>query len=85
MNNDFCLVTAEREHQPWEMWIEVDTDSFRNDNVLIDEVSTKIRQELAEWDGVMWHYAGYNMWWWFDESEMNRFVSFFTIMHSGRI
>lgn len=85
MNKEFYLKTIERVSQPWEMRIEVDTDSFKEDSALIDEVSGHIRHELNEWEGVLWHHRGYNLWWWFDEAEMHRFIAYFTIKYSGRI
>lgn len=43
-----------------------------------------ICDELLDWDGVMFSRKSYSTWYWFDEKEMNRFITYFIMKHGAK-
>lgn len=49
-----------------------------------DNLVKHINDELLAWDGVMYSRQAYDRWHWYDQAEMNRFVTYFTLKHGDK-
>jgi len=43
-----------------------------------------IHRELTESAFTLYHRTAYDRWHWYDESEMNRFITYFTLKHGEK-
>jgi len=46
-----------------------------------DDIVSQINEELVSSDFTMFSRQAYDRWHWYDQTEMNRFVTYFTLKH----
>ena len=49
-----------------------------------DDLVRIMNEELLAWDGVLYSRQAYDRWHWYDQDEMNRFVTYFTLKHGDK-